>query len=131
VHTIDVFVDGVWVPLHLSWAREILAVPVGASVESPDGRLVKFGGEWSPQAGVRADAVADAARDPHAWIAALGPHERAILTGDGHEARLDGWCTCPAPPALPSWVRYERWTAEGRVGHGFLCPFCRLITQTG
>ena len=131
LHTVEALVDGQWVPMHLVRAREILAAPCGATLHTADGPLIKNSGAWPKQAGERADAVADAGRDPQAWIAALGAHERAILTGDGREARRDGWCSCLPPPALETWIRYERWTGEGRVGHGFLCPSCRFLTQTG
>lgn len=93
-HMIEALVDGLWMPLHLLQARQILAASVGAAVGTPDGQLIKTFGGWSQQAGERADSVADASRDPHAWIAALGPHERTVLTVDGRGARLDGWCTC-------------------------------------
>ena len=131
LHTVEALVDGQWVPMHLVRAREILAAPCGATLHTADGPLIKSGGVWPKQASERADAVADAGRNPQAWIAALGAHERAILTGDGREARRDGWCSCLPPPALETWIRYERWIGEGRVGHGFLCPSCRFLTQTG
>lgn len=59
-----------------------------------------------------------------------GTAECAVLTADGRGARYDAWCDCPQSPAGESWVYYERWTAEF-VRHGFLCPACRKITQTG
>jgi hypothetical protein len=130
-HVIELRVDGRWVPQHLVRAREILAAPIGTVLQTPDGPLIKASGGWSKETGDRADAVADPATDLGRWRAALGPHEDAILTADRPGGRLDSWCTCRPRPQLESWIRYEHWTTVGRVGHGYLCPVCRAITQTG
>jgi hypothetical protein len=130
-HDIEVRMDGRWVPQHVARARDILAAPVGSILETPDGPLTKTIGNWSKEAGDRADAAANAATEPERWRTALGPHEDAILTADRGNSRLDSWCTCRPDPDLETWIRYEHWTAVGRVGHGYLCPDCRAITQTG
>lgn len=128
-HTIEVSEDGGgWVPLHIALARHILAAAVAATVDTVDGPLVKAAGSWSAKAGVRADAAGAAGSD--AWFAALGPHEDTLLTGDGKGVQTNGWCRCTNAPDAQAWVRYERWTGAGRVGHGYACPTCRLITQT-
>jgi hypothetical protein len=129
LHTIEVFIDGTWVPLHIARARAIMAAPIGAAIDSPDGPLVKTSARWSKATGERADAAACTAADPETWLAALGPHEHATLTADGHGVR-PGWCSCP-DTRLKTWVRYELWTIQGRTGHGYICPTCRLLTQTG
>lgn len=130
VHTIEVRDGDGWLPLHIATAREVLAAPLASTVATLDGELVKAAGEWSADASVRADAVADPRVDPAAWRAALGPHERATLTGDGRSV-VGGWCRCEARPAAEMWVRYEQWTTDGRAGHGYACPACRGIVQAG
>lgn len=133
LHTIEVRTPDGWVPLHLHRARQILAAPVGPEpIDTPDGPLIKARGGWSKETAARADAASEAGSD--AWYAALGPHEYAVLTSDGHGARTDAWHRnelCADRADADRWVRYERYTAEGRVGHGYLCPTCRQVTQTG
>jgi hypothetical protein len=130
-HVIEIHVNDRWVPQHLVRAREILAAPIGTVLQTPDGPLIKTSGGWPKETGDRADAAADPATDLGRWRAALGPHEDAILTADSGIGRLDSWCICRVPAGLETWVRYQHWTAEGRAGHGYLCPVCRAITQTG
>lgn len=119
-------------PRHLVLAETILAAPVGSRVDTFDTPLTKVDGRWSPEAARRADAVADPATDPTAWVAALGPHEHATLTADGRQAINIGWCTCDHQyPDGATWVRYERWSGRGQEAHGYVCPTCRRLTQTG
>jgi hypothetical protein len=130
-HVIEVRMDGRWVPQHVARARDILAARVRATLETPDGPLIKTVGSRSKKARGRADAAASATTEPERCHTALGPHEDTILTADGENGRLDSWCTCRPGPELETWVRYEHWTTVGRVGDGYLCPDCRAITQTG
>ncbi|MFD9964905.1 hypothetical protein [Amycolatopsis sp. NPDC058986] len=130
-HTIEVHIEGRWVPLHIALAREILAADLRTVVDTPDGRLVKARGGWSKQKCEHADRAANVSSDPKGWAAALGPHEHATLTADGRGARTDSWCQCEPEPTAETWIRYERWTMQGRAVHGYLCPGCRGLTQTG
>lgn len=128
LHTIEVEVDGgEWVPLHVYRARQILAAPLNQVIETPDGPLTKSHGTWSAEASQRADAAGEVASDE--WWAELGPHSEATLTGDGRGVVTTGWCT-ENPPA-DTWVRYERYSDRGREAHGFVCPDCRRLVQTG
>ena len=77
---------------------------------------------------------ADAAGAPGSpeWIAALGVHEHATLTGDGHGAIREAWCTCAGGNVdVAEWVRYEYWTAAGMERHGFVHATCRRLLQAG
>jgi hypothetical protein len=112
-------------------AMDILAATLGTAVDTVDGPLIKCRGGWPRETSERANAVVDPATDRQGWLAALGPHEHATLTSDGRGARTDSWCQCTPVPAIESCVRYERWTTQGRTAHGYLCPTCRHITQTG
>lgn len=60
---------------------------------------------------------------------AIGPPYGALLTSDARLVDRSDWCRCTNP--ADEWVRYEYWTAEGRSAHGFACPVCRRVTQTG
>lgn len=58
---------------------------------------------------------------------------RVTLTGDGkgaimewHRPEVDG-----PDCAMEDQVRYERWQADGRAGHGYVHPDSRRIVQTG
>jgi hypothetical protein len=129
-HTAEEKVDGEWVPVHVAEARRILAAPVGP--DSVFDGLIKGRGGWTRETAAQADATADAGTPQ--WRAALGPHQYAILTSDGSEADTGRWHIddrCGGPAEDGDWVRYERWTAEGRVGHGFVCRSCRGLLQTG
>lgn len=97
------------------------------SLYSVNGTMSFNGGGWSKDDADRADAAAEPGSD--AWKAALGPYRYAILTADGRGAIRDRWCECGVTGER--WVQYEVWTAEGRERHGFVCPDCRKLTQTG
>ena len=87
---------------------------------------------WSKERGAHADSVADSATDPQAWIAALGVHEHATLTGDGQGANRAAWCDCPNDDVhADQWTRYEHWTARGVEAHGFVHSECRRLLQVG
>ncbi|MFI1996739.1 hypothetical protein [Actinoplanes sp. NPDC020271] len=129
-HIIEVRVDQQWVALHVVQAREILQASPGALMHLADGPLIKTSGGQPARVAGHARA-ADTTAEPDAPPGVVNPHENAVLTADGDKAHLDGWCACPHVPALDRWVRYERWTDTGRAGHGYLCPTCRRITQTG
>jgi len=59
------------------------------------------------------------------------PAAEAILTADGRGARIGAWCADAGhDPGGERWVYYERWTG-GDVRHGYVCPACRKLTQTG
>lgn len=131
IHTIEVRDGNEWVPLHIARAREILAAPMQAPITTPDGPVVKVAGSWSAEAGERAETTAGkAGDDPAAYLAALGPHEEATLSSDGGQVQAGAWCACGVVDSA-AMVRYERWTAAGRVAHGYVHAVCRRLTQTG
>lgn len=127
-HTVEQLVDGEWVALHVLRAREILAAPVGAVIDTPDGKLIKCGGTWSREAAARAEPVRDQGID--AYCAALGAHTTAELSADGRLPYLSAWCKCLTVRPT-DWVRYERYSERGREGHGYVHAACRYIVQTG
>lgn len=86
---------------------------------------------WSKEVGDGAAAAIAAGQfsnDSAGWEAALGLPTEVVLTDDGGLVDTSGWCV---DVAGSEWVRYERWSAVGRVGHGFVCEYCRRLTQTG
>jgi hypothetical protein len=134
LHTVQVQVDGgAWVPLHEHRAHLILAAPVGPDpIDTPDGPLVKMQGWWLPERSHQPDVVAARTRgDWPAELAARGRHDFAALTADGRGCRSDQWCSCSPQPPADGWVRYERYSARGREAHGYLCPTCRHLVQSG
>lgn len=109
--------------------REVAGLLLAAPLRTEVGGMIIYTGGWSRE---RADK-ADAAGEPGSpeWIAALGDHEHATLTGDGRAANRTRWCECEPQPAGETWIRYEHWTERGMDRHGFVCPSCRRLTQTG
>lgn len=53
------------------------------------------------------------------------------LSADGRQVITARWCECPPDALRSESVYYERHTPEGRVAHGWACPVCRQIVQTG
>ena len=106
-------------------ARLLLAAPLRTRV----GALVVETGGWSRERAAEADAAGEPGSPE--WWAALGDHEHVTLTSDGRMAARSRWCECEPSPAGQAWVRYEHWTERGRERHGFVCPSCRRLTQTG
>lgn len=123
LHTIEVREgEGAWVPLHVHRAAQILAAPCGPEpIDTPDGPMIKGHGIWL------AGTVAALGNDE---VPAL-PHDIAILTSDNRDVDATDWCRCEPAPDAASWVRYERYSAAGREAHGYVCPDCRRVTQTG
>jgi hypothetical protein len=110
---------------------QILATRLRARVDTPDGPMYVKTGGWSKQTGDRLDAAM--ATNPDLDVRAfLGAYERVLLV-DHPDVRVhaEGWCRCTPGPDADTWVRYEKHTAAGRVGHGWACPTCGGITQTG
>ena len=129
LHTVEVLTEsGEWVALHKAIAAAILAAKLGAEVETFDGTMKVNSGGWSKETAARADATAEVGSS--AWVTALGAHEWATVTSDAGTAWVTAWCQCQGA-GIDEWVRYERWTAEGRVAHGFVHDACRKLTQTG
>ena len=111
---------------------ERVAAIMTADLGTSDGELAVAETGWTREAGDRADAAAD--KGSPAWIVALGAHETVTLTSDGGAAEPSRWCRCPASQALgaDTWVRYERWTADGgNDAHGLVCAACRRLLQSG
>lgn len=131
LHTVDIQPgsEGPWLPIHVHRAQLILAAPLGAIIDTPNGPLIKAYGGWSAEAAARADSAAEPGSPK--WLSLLGTHERASLVSDGRGCIPETWCSCQAGPDSATWVRYERYTAEGRAAHGYLCPTCRRLVQSG
>lgn len=124
-HTVEMLVDGEWLPALEAYARAILTAKVGAVVDTFDGPLTKARGTWSRETAALADAAGEAGSPE--WRAALSAHEEATLTSDGHGIIDNSWHACNDVEQ----VRYERWSARGRETHGLVCRSCRAVTQTG
>jgi len=109
-------------------ARQVAAAILAARVSTQVGHMTIVAAGWS------LESSRQAAGDPGSpeWYASLGSHEDATLTADGGYVARDLWCRCgdTASPA-GNWVRYEAFTADGMAAHGFACPHCRCLTQTG
>lgn len=141
--------------LHRAWSEPFLASPrddaanearsaqtraLAAAILTADlldagtGGRTRVGSLHLADTGWSRERGAAAARQPAgsaAWRADLGVPERATLTSDGEPVSRTAWCVCVPQPSASTWVRYEAWVPEGRVAHGFACPSCRRITQTG
>lgn len=106
-------------------ARLLLAAPLRTEV----GGLTVYTAGWSRERGAEADAAGEPGSP--VWFAALGAHQHATLTSDGGAADRARWCECQPEPSGETWVRYEFWTERGQERHGFVCPSCRRLVQTG
>ena len=109
--------------------RKLAALILAAPLRTRIGELIVDTGGWSRERGLYADMLAD--RGTPAWVAALGDHEHATLTGDGHAAIRTQWCACEAEFRESEWVRYEYWTARGCEHHGYVHSECRKLLQVG
>jgi len=109
--------------------RKLAALILAAPLRTRVGALIVDTGGWSRERGMYADAMAE--RGTPEWVTALGDHEHATLTGDGHAAVRSQWCTCLAEFRTGEWVRYEYWTAHGCEHHGFVHSECRRLLQVG
>ena len=109
--------------------RELAALILAAPLRTRIGDMIADTGGWSRERGMHADSVAG--RGTPEWVAALGDHEHATLTGDGHAAVRSEWCTCLADFPACEWVRYEYWTTRGCEHHGFVHSECRKLLQVG
>lgn len=111
-------------------AAKILALPSQAEHED----LLVAHRTWAADSDqTPAARKALAGDDYDGFIAALGTPESMQLTADGRTADTTAWCLCGVAANAAEWVRYERWTAKGRVSHGYVCPTvtCRKLLQTG
>ncbi|GAA4102274.1 hypothetical protein [Actinomadura miaoliensis] len=93
-----------------SWPREATQTPKFLAAIALDGPEEK-----------RADAIGEA----------LGTPEHVTLTADHDMAFPEHWCQCTTPAA--DAIRFERWSAAGRIAHGYVCPHitCRRLVQSG
>lgn len=55
--------------------------------------------------------------------------EEVTLTADGQTANNRVWHE--GEPADGNWIYYERWTTEGRIGHGYVDRITRKLVQAG
>lgn len=106
--------------------------PSGTVADVGDGELIVSTRGW-PKAQVDAVPVdVITSGDADALFAALGPAETITLTGDGGPY-VEGWHRCDyrgADGEIPG-VRVQRYSARGVEFHGWLCPGCRQLIQTG
>lgn len=93
-------------PTNIETIPELLALPCAAEVYSDGLRLV---------VNHRSDIGTD------------GQAAEVVLTGDGRRYDRQGWHEGPEA----EWVRVERWTAEGRVFHGWIDSESRRLLQAG
>lgn len=125
------------IPAYRLFARKVLAVPVGPTpIDTPDGPLIKCDGVWFAETVARPDVqaalkTAEQTGDVNLFESALGPHDTATLTFDGRLAATRNWCGCTPEPDAGAWIRYERYSARGREAHGYVCPTCRRLVQSG
>jgi hypothetical protein len=125
-----------WYPCAQWLAKQILAVQeLGTEVDTLGGGTLMVASRVWPLGD--ADEVCAQARAEHRrgttftdFEAMLGDPEQVTLSADGRPTQ-PGWCRCRPRPAGERWVRYERWSARGREAHGYVCPTCRRLTQTG
>lgn len=62
-------------------------------------------------------------------VAGTAVPEAITLTEDGRSAWVEAWHE--EGEDAGDWVRYERWTAEGRVAHGYVHRVSRRLLQAG
>ena len=87
-------------------AGDLAAVRVGA--------LRFAAGGWTQEHAQAAALAGAPGTAPHR--AAAGPYDEVLLTGDGEDVDRSAPCNCRGAEDAGIWVRFEKWTAEGRVG---------------
>ena len=92
-------------------------VNLGDRVDTPDGALFVSLRQYAKDTDV--DAVVNRTAVP----------EMVVLTEDGGFADFGRWHEGDSD--IDTWVRYERYTTEGRVGHGYVDATTRRLVQTG
>lgn len=111
-------------------ATDILALPLGGKHAG----LTVTQRSWSDKVSKSA-VVLDAieAGDIDGMYRELGTPESVTLAADGRHVYPRNWCTGHDWDVTDEEVRYERWTAEGRVAHGYVCAYvaCRRLVQSG
>lgn len=121
-------------------ARILAALVAGADLQDSVEQLltptlVVTKREWAPGIGDAVQALIEArgldATDPQVWRELCGPAMTTELSEDGRYFESRRWCSCDEERAGEGAVYVERWTAVGRVFHGWVCPSCRRLTQTG
>lgn len=96
-------------------------------IDTGDGPLVVVNASY----GKRPD-LADL--DGDALMAALNESDytMVVLSEDGgYVPERVQWATDDPTCPIERWVRYERWTPEGRVAHGYIHPESRRLIQSG
>lgn len=98
---------------------EVLApgVRLGTEFDTPDGTL-RLAGRTYP-IGTDVEDVAERTAIPVV----------ALLTEDGRYAEVSAWHD--GPVGDDEWVRYERYSARGREGHGYVHAVTRRLVQAG
>jgi hypothetical protein len=134
LHRVEVLADGEWLPRHVAIAARIMSARVSdppQAVELPDGPLKVVGGGWSDETSDRIEAAGIGSPEFCALIDTTPYDREVILTADGRQPTTWQWCSCAPERPMETWVRYERWTPRGRAGHGYVCPACRRLVQSG
>ena len=68
---------------------------------------------------------------PQAVLDGTAPAQVVVLTEDGRRPILNDWHTSADGPESDDVVYCERWTAQGRVFHGYVDSVSRKVVQTG
>lgn len=91
--------------------------------------------EWSPGIGAAVAALIEARgldeNCSDVWRELCGPATTTELSEDGRYFESGRWCACDEERAGEGAVYVERWTTNGRTFHGWVCPSCRGLQQTG
>lgn len=101
---------------------------LGTTWDTGDGPLILTGGSYGKRPDLDhldGDALADAL-DASAF-------ETVMLTQDGRfvPEPLRWHTDHETVPSPDEWVYYERWSARGREGHGYVHPTTRRLIQSG
>lgn len=106
-----------WETLSTSSLRDV--------VETVEGPMTVVGATWGR---VETEATGEELAD----LLQSMPYVEVAVSSDGRSVPMRGirWHRGEVP-ATTSWVYYERWTAEGRVAHGYVHPETRDLIQAG
>lgn len=109
-------------------AARVLGTGMGEKVRD----LIVVGRSYAKEAGARLDALLAVNPDPsrEELNEALGAAVTATIVSTGTHVDTTGWCHCPVGSSA-EWIHYERWSTRGLEAHGYCCPECRRLTQTG
>lgn len=108
-----------WAARTQALTTEVMALPMGGEWAAPGVPSLTVSGRSFGR--VPETTVLDGTAVP----------ETVMLTGDGRTVWTSTWCRCAAAALMVDAVYFELWTAQGRASHGWACPGCRHVVQTG